>query len=424
MLTYAPSVFSLNHQEEIKKAQKWVNTFKRDYPILIFNRDEMIFFFTKNNLLGEEKKEARRDFIQNYIREKTGVELEKIDASSIDIYLTDAPDSALALPFETKDKKGNPTYKFCGVFPIPPNGNQQLEIERITGINVPDAYGDYTYKRLSKKMTLKELYLFSLYHEVGHCLDKTFMPEGYKSYGTPAAHTVHLSEAFAETFALLVLAKRLDRDIGQRRAFLRALYSNFIGPYLSMNPGMGDENRSSGGAIYFLSPYIMEAVEQLQFKKINLNENDPESFVEEATKIIEYKQYKGRSFAAINRSLQEGYNKTLGEYQRLSEKDPEFFYRAYVDLISFKAQIDYFIQGAFAVEEKEEREFLAEAPSPPLMELCSSASNKNWAAFEKALFLYREKINTAIYSYQSSAERYKELNHLGQSLEKSCDLKN
>lgn len=421
LISLTPNLaWSIDHQLEVESAQDWANSFQTPYPILVFDRDHLNYLFAKNQLQGDDNEGARLQFLGEYVERRIGFPLERNDLVNIDIYLTQTTGMAAALPlFEGHGSEKR--YKMCSVFSLPPNGNAKVESERVTGLNINEAFehSHQSFENLSKTMDFESLYLFSLYHEVSHCLDQKYLPE---SHASQSSHAVHLSEAFAEVMAYLKLTERLDPNVVEARALYRTLYSRNVGVFLAQNQ-MGNAfnpHYTRGGVIYYLTPYLMGAYEKLVFELKTVDfHNDPQLLLKLAEEIVENNKLSGRGFSAIGMALQEGFPKIMQRYQDYAFESPDFFYKSYLELMEYKNQTELWNQKAFKETLEEAPSLLA--PPLPLAELCETLSGEPWQYFE-TLNVYREIFNSGLYEVESNNQAYEDLNQVSAILQKECGV--
>lgn len=415
-LLQLPNAFALNHQEEIAIVQHLVDSMERPYPILVFDRDDINFLFVSHQVVGDSEKEKRLALLGKYIFEKTNTQLDTNDLENIDIYLSTLPESAVALPLRSGFSTSS--YKFCAVFPLAPNGNAEIETNRMLQLDFKTVYPNESYSQLSKKMSLEELYLFSLYHEVGHCLDPVFLPKASASYED--SHAVHLSEAFAEVFAYMNLSMRLNLNIADSRSLYRTIYSRRMGEFLAQESGGGLTNphRSNGGVIYYLTPYLMFAYEQVRFKMIDPQKLSPQQMIDTVISIIDTQDIESRSFTAIALALKEGFEPIIQKYQDYAFSSPGFFYTAYLQLLSYRNQTDAWLARAFTGPTQSQQKALA--PELPLTDLCRAVIAKDQTSFLRALDQWRTTVQKNDFEALSMKDRYNQLNMLQAYLSKNC----
>lgn len=395
--------------------EKYANQFT-EYPILIVDRDEVEYRYLKNNAFGEgdEKESLRVAVIQEYISEKVGVELTDAEAATYEMYATAMKSSALAMPIMGRDYKNRTDYVMCAVFPSSANTNQRLETHRILQLDAPNAYdGIANYEGLKDQFTLEELRLFSLYHELGHCMDRKFMPDLYKQY-EPTPHHMHLGESYAEVFGLLMMELEGHKGLALKRALYRNLYTSIMGKWFVANPGYGYGNPLyiSGGAIYYLVPSLLEARKRLMAKN-PLTVKNLEEVKAAAKSIVETAGYKGRSFSAIDYWFKMGEDRALDLYHEYNLNMPDLFDGVYSDLTDFIFEREYLF-GLLAG-------YAEPAPIQPsnlhgfdLAEACNLVSDKS--QLFSAIQVARTELINWQGSYQMQLDKQEELNSVFENL--------
>jgi hypothetical protein len=308
------------------------------YPVMIVDRDEIEWLFARANAFGDAKSQTRIEIIRNHIRERTGVLINQSQASNLDPYLTIMKSSAMAFPFFAQTGANE---KLCVVLPAPAASNQVLETERILGLSNPKVSGEYRTHHVVKTLSYRQLWLFSLYHELSHCLDAEFMPDAYKSNGDDS-HATHKSEAFAETLALLLLAQEGQKNLGENRAILRSIYSRLVGHFLATNPGasLGISSIMHGGGVYHLAPVLNHAQSLIDTRFTDIATADVHELKSLAAKIVREKALKSQSVYAVFVYLSEGYEVTLRRYEEQLVRYPEFFTNVIDSLKEYHAQTE------------------------------------------------------------------------------------
>jgi len=347
-----------DHSKMVNSVQeKYADQFKK-YPILIFDIDEISLRYGKANAFGEDKEQElkRAKVIQSYVEDKTGVKLSDSDSLSLEPYTTVMKEGAYAVPL--KKKFPGKDVLICAVFPASPNSNQRLETERIIGYDIPGAYDDVHYLELKNKLTYQELKLFSIYHELSHCLDPKFLPAVQVAW-EPDAHGIHLSESYAESLALILMEREGYKDLGLSRAMYRNLYTKKAGPWFAANPGygMGNPAFKSGGAIYYLVPSLMATKGLIKNKEIDPSAN-LEDLIEETVRIVDENAMSGRTITAVVNSFDYGKEKSLETYRNYVLKYPNLFDGTYRDLLYFFDFSDYLLGKVLGGE------FVEETPLP------------------------------------------------------------
>lgn len=308
------------------------------YPILIFNKKEIRSLLT-------DSKVKNMEIIEKYILEKFNIKLEKYDAEIILDYHTSLNSSASALPFH--DRKTD-SYRFCAVFPSGADLNHRGEVKRILGITEEiNPYPENTVEKVMKLMSLKELKLVSLYHELSHCLDKTYIPK----LTMPSSHGIHMAESFAESLSLLLVTKRFDfRDLALRRSVLRGLYTKYMGKYIINDEDtiVMDRRAKEMGIVYYLSPTLLSLNSTLSSYNFRINNFTTIELAEMALKNTINYTFDSRAFAALVNYLKNGEDNSINQYQQMSQSAPDLFYVTFLRLrkeILFINDLDFLLDS-------------------------------------------------------------------------------
>jgi len=294
----------------------------KDHPILVLKKDEINFRLAKLGLFGKENEKKRADEITKYVKEKTGVDVSYNDATNIDTYVSILKNSAVALPL--KERYDSKKYKICVVFHADPSSNQRLESERVLALKTKEAYGDVDFHSLSHRLPFETLKKFSIYHELGHCMDRKFMPT---LNAWDDAHGVHESESFAETAGLFFLAKEGILDAGYERANMRTLYSRKMGKFFVDNPqnGFGNPNFQYGGMIYNLAPVLKAGQDYLDQNTNEVVNSSIDGLIGKATEIVDNHSVPFRAFNAIQMFFSKGEEAAIAHYEEYERDMPDFF---------------------------------------------------------------------------------------------------
>lgn len=385
----------------------------KDHPILVFDIDELEYRYAKAGVFGKGKEleKKRSAIIQQYVKEEIGIELADNEAMSYEPYTTVLKGGAYALP--TLDRSGGwgeVAYKMCAVFPATANSNQRLETERITGLKTPGAYENITYEGLQEKLTYKEMQLFSLYHELGHCMDRDFMPDNYAAYEV-SPHDVHESESYAEVFALLMLEREGVTGTARTRALLRNMYTQEMGKWFINNPqnGFGNPLYLKGGLIYYLSPPLLAAGEFLKRNRDELLQGPIDGLLAKAKEFVDDYALEGRSFHLIFRALSEDAEEIIADYRESSTDNPSFFFGPYKDMLHFLDYSPYLF--TLIVGDTPDVNEGAELEGLKPQEFCSLEKGQ---VFDY-LALKRQELREEGLSYASQQQRQEELNSFFES---------
>jgi hypothetical protein len=292
------------------------------YPILIMDRDELEWRFTLAGALSATDAPKREAILQAYVKEKTGVAISANAAANFEPYLTQLKDAAVAMPALKADQA---TVEMCAVFPPDPNRNQNLELERLTQLRTQEAYGPREATQLRYSMAYDDLILFSVLHESGHCLDKTYFPQLIG--GQDDAGTIHGAESFAETTAVFLMAKEGHQSVAVPRAYLRDLYSYFMEPYFASHPefGFGSEAFSYGGLIYHLSPSLLAAGALVSGDPSAIRDLPLAGVLALAAGVVEKNAFDSRFLTALYVGYTEGHEATAARYKSYEAQMPDLF---------------------------------------------------------------------------------------------------
>jgi hypothetical protein len=288
----------------------------RPWPILIFDQDELDWRFVKERALGEgdELLHKRVKIIRHYVKEKIHIDLSDNEAIQLEVYVNALKDGAFAYPILLSQYPAR--YKMCAVFPASANSNTRLENERLLLLQDKKIHPHREFEHYQYAIDYASLARLSLYHELAHCLDDTFLP---KTFEFEDPHQVHLSESFAETLGLLMMRSEGFPDISRERALMRTVYSFYGGSYFAQNPqlGFGHPFFVAGGAIYYLAPVI----------EAQAKEPPEQELSQQAKRIVEKHALDFRGFNAIVKYLGEG-ESAITHYQANVERFPDLFEQA------------------------------------------------------------------------------------------------
>jgi len=323
LLTLLLSSYALSFsiQDEVRELNNKFNNYAK-YPIIVFDKKEVI-----SKIRGKSKQDQFQ-VLKDYVKDHSGVEISDFEADTILSYHTLMNSSASALPFRDGF---DGDYKFCAVFPSGVESDHDAEVERILGANAtPSIYPEGSIESVKKLMSLKELKLYSLYHELSHCLDPYFIPQSRR-----AGHDIHQAESFAEVLALFLLSeKERFKSLGLRRSFQRTLYTKYMGKYLATTDDIivFDETMRQGGIIYYLSPVLLRANQQLNDYDFRMKKKTLEDYIQVSYEIVNHHALSGRQFAALSLYLKDGKEQILKQYLNMMLSAPDLFYDTYLGL--------------------------------------------------------------------------------------------
>lgn len=377
----------------------------RPYPILVMDKDELQWRFAQANALGDDTgKDQRVKIIQRYVKEVVDVDITRNDALQLETYATVLKDGAFALPLFTSMYPA--VYKLCAVMPASELSNSRLEYERLLMFNNHAAHQGHGHDDLETTLPFDVLARFSLYHELAHCLDDTFMPKTF-DYEDP--HAVHLSEAFAETLALLMMEAEGFREIALPRAQLRSIYSHRIGRHFAQNPqgGLGSPFFVASGAIYNLSHVLLNTPK--------LGPGD--DLLAAARAVVEEFATPPRAFTAIVRWL-ENAGEAQAQYQAWAQSSPDLFLEAFDHLIQYRDSVPPMADEAF--RGRGQRHPVVGALAKLEQGQCAAFRNKDQPKFSAILRRLALDLRQGYGSPEEQALRQRELQGIYLSMQQRC----
>jgi hypothetical protein len=419
---YTTSLFALDLKLEREQLQQQYLNF-HSYPILIVDQDELNWRYLQAGLVDDQDREEssqRAQIFGDYIQERTGVQLSPQQLNGVEVYTSTLKDGAFAVPVVKRLGINRQEYQLCMVFSASENTNQQLEHERLLGLHDEAVYGDLSYNRLKYKLPYSTLALFSLYHELAHCLDQTFMPRMYESYID--AHTVHLAENFAEGLATLMLHKRGIKDVSRIRSFHRLLYSRMMGRQFAQNPqlGFGDPMFTRAGVIYHLEPSLRGAEIFLTVNRNRLPQLETIDLIEEMNIIVDSYALNSRSFHAIGLYLEATHPMQVIEDFRLKAfEDPHWFYEPYQLLLQYHDYSTYVLSSMFH-ENDLQNDPPEDLDTLSFKEFCQAYQSQNYDEYYLLLEFERAKLKASKGPTLSLRQRAQELNQLETTLYLNC----
>lgn len=327
LIFYSTSVMAADLNLEIQKLnQKYGKAMS--YPIVVLDKQAFKKYIAKEDFRPKDEALIAKG-LQSFVSQKHNVNVSNEDATALASLLISAGKSALAHPVLNRESYPS-TMKSCFVLPAAQTTSHEAEVKRVLGADVlPQLYKNLDFKKVMRLLSLEELQLFSLYHELSHCLDQTYTVKNLES--EPEGHGIHQAEAFAEVNALFLLSQEHDMSrLGATRSILRTLYSKYYGPYLAQSPpSMAGPAYNQGGAIYFLTLPLLEAqvfIDRGALRGLSLSQ-----VLALSRRVVETHSLKSRTFQAMYRTFTGG-DSILLEYKQLARDNPDLFLQTYQEL--------------------------------------------------------------------------------------------
>lgn len=409
-----------NNSLLIETAQNELYKNLTPYPVLIFDKDEIDWKFMQARAFGNNEGQAslREEIIKNYVKEKTGLEISQNDASNFELYLYQLKEIAVSLPIS--DSFGG-EYKMCAVFPAGSNSNQRLEMERVLSLGTTEAYGEIKYHNIKNKMTYQNLTFFSLYHEIGHCLDRFYMPQTYQSGEDPSS--VHLSESFAEVFSMLILAKKNIHNLGKNRSVIRTIYSQFMGNFFISHPenSYGNPYYAFGGIIYYLSPVIEYTQSFIDMNLEKIQTMTLPEILNLSQTIVKENALSSQVFQALHSAAVEGEDVVVERLKDYAERMPELFKKASLELTYYLKKIKSDLANAFDLDAIEEASS-GQLDTIDYSTLCKLKNENSSEEFQRKIQTLRDELSNSLVDLSLLKERQNELRNLNENLNRTCDL--
>ncbi|MFS4459777.1 hypothetical protein [Bdellovibrio sp. HCB2-146] len=311
------------------------------YPIIIVDKPDFQKFLAKHGYENTDNEDILARGLFTYIKQKHGYQMLPEEAGTLAPSFRPTNKDASAQPFYTEKVRFN-QMKYCVVIPSVTNNTPLEEIKRITGADThPELFKNFNFEKAMSLLSQEEIQLFSLYHELSHCLDRNYIAAINEFEVVP--HNLHLTEAFAETNALFMLFQRHRlKKLGAPRSILRTLYSKYYGPSLAQKESnvYASEATRAGGSVYFLSPVLLPAQKEIDTNPTQIQSMSLEQTLALSKLIVDHHAINKTSFEAMHMMMKEGPDVILPHYQRLAAKKPSMFLKPYQDLLYFKSVLD------------------------------------------------------------------------------------
>lgn len=309
----------------------------KEYPILIVDKPDLNAYIKSLNLSktvtqGQQERELTQA-IMVYIYQRFNYKMAPREAADLMTYATEVVHGASAMPLFVDTVRYK--VKACLVLPTEPEADHLKEVERLIGAaDQPQLYKNFDVQKSATLMTSEQIQLFSLYHELSHCLDDKFLPEMYTAETDPWA--VHRAEAFAEINGLLLLSQRKAmNDLGYPRSLLRTTYTKYLGTFVMNSAPSPFANPvvRYAGVSYFVTIPLMKAQELITADPGKIKGMSLAEILSLSQQLIE--QYGQTKFGndALRFYLTDGAEATLSRYQALAGKNAHMFQKAYEELI-------------------------------------------------------------------------------------------
>lgn len=400
-------------------AARWLSAYQEIAPVptLIFDRDEVGWLFAREGVFGDENLEARLAVIQRYVEGRTGVALDRNEAVNIDRYLTKVPDAAVAIPILEDFRR----LKMCAVFPSQPNSSERLEMDRILALGQPQIAQGLQEHQVRARLSYRESWMFSLAHELSHCLDVSYLPRSLQLFGENPHHA-HQAEAFAEAMAMLIMAREGARSLGERRATIRSLYSRRAGPFLAtdMRASFGIEAVMQGGAVYHLSPVIRATQAEIRSLGSGLLSMGLEGLRGLAERMVEGHSLPSTTMSALMQYFRHGAERAIATYESHVERWSDMFERPLADLRTYHAVTERALAQGIDLSRPDPTVPSATLRPISVSEFCPSFLAGDQASFMAKLKEFRSDLEHSRVPLAAQRERSAVMQRLFEDAQKEC----
>ncbi len=403
----------------VEKVQENYANKSESHPILVIDKDELNWKIAIERAFGKENKKSRMKIITDYVKQKSGVEIKFNDSINLDTYISFLKNSAVAVPI-TSGMWTSKVYKLCTVFHADPNSNRRLETERLLGLSSKEAYGELSYDQLVPMLDFDQLKKFSIYHELGHCLDEKYLPEAQDSHDD--SHGIHQSESFAETAGLLLLAREGELNLAKKRIEMRSIYSRKLGQFFVDNPqtGFGNPNAKFGGMIYYLAPVLKAGKKLIETELPAIQSSSIEEILSISKDIVENHALDSREFHGIYVYMDQGIETMEETYRGYEESMPDFFEGVLDSIFGFIYDTQRIVEESFDITK---RPLPINGELLPLSiqeDFCPSYLAKDRSSFEERLEVFRKDLEKESGSAQSQRERQDTLMNIHETVSVDC----
>ena len=316
--------------------QEWSQI--RNYPVAVIDKVKYQEFLLLNKIDKHSPEPQRALALYSYLKKNHSLELPPQEIYSI-LSEAEDPHSAIAKALY-HDPITMTQVKACIVVPVAPSADNTSATLRFLGVETLQSkiYEGVDLAPLVNLIPRDQLELFSLYHEFSHCLDTQFYPRSLVDVESP--HAKHQAEVFAETLALLLLAKNEGlHSLGPARAQLRALYYRYYGQAIAQSePQFFARPLKYEGTIYFLSHPLLKAQELIDNKLLEIKDLSLDELIALAKQITQDHGFSSFGFNALHMTLEQSPEQALTHYQKLASKNPKMFQPALNEL---ERSLDY-----------------------------------------------------------------------------------
>jgi hypothetical protein len=250
---YGPSVKAIpetNFSQLIGKLNYTLNKDLNNEEILILDLDKLRFFSTLWRAdLGRNVVRDEIDLKVQPVYEFLQKELERDIKYNAALTAHLAIDQKQALAV-SEVKQHTDDKDICIV--IPPNIDTSIYEDLTTFLffgnsKIKSSWEPFSRQQFAINLDKQEFFLFALYHEVGHCLDRNFFRQAQTLEGEAKDRARHQAESLADVYSVLKLA---SLGFGNKASMISTLRTGFA----FVNGPLYTQSRNS--AIYYTTPSL------------------------------------------------------------------------------------------------------------------------------------------------------------------------
>jgi hypothetical protein len=243
------------YSRRVETLQQRFNRAVSDADVVVIDKDWFeINFAAKMHETSPEAQELRTRLLSNYIYERTGRRMSDRQIETIAENVLSDSGEAYIIPYrDIVDSSATRACIVLGERADMSARDQTLAMLALHPLTHGERLGNAA---LINQQPLGVMNRLTDYHEIGHCMDKWYMPlanradKGSDPFRYNLLH--HESEAYADAFAILMLARDGDvniAEIANYRANMRLAALALAGPLRTQLTGANDPTHE-GGYIY------------------------------------------------------------------------------------------------------------------------------------------------------------------------------
>lgn len=298
--------------------------------ILFLDRD-IIMDRASTAPAGASQEDALKKAVSDFVAARTGLLLPDSILEILADSLVNGGGQALAIPYTTQDHEGQTGQgSVCFVTGQNADITNKMQQSRIIGLS-PRLHPELARAKLLRDLPEDVMRRYTDYHELGHCMDYTFLPKaGFNPMSNPDywLEMRHQAEIYGEVFATLMLARDGIDHVAEIRADHR-LVSIALNGSLLVSTANGDPIRAGFAYVYALHESLWETqrvIDQMGLKTIQ--SMSPEALANIATAIADKEPLRGpEAEQAITFLLAQKFDLQVWENMRRSDPGVERRYQ-------------------------------------------------------------------------------------------------